>query len=472
LCQPRRVDDNPSSGSPVSHDYELAVVGAGPAGATAALHFARALAGTGGRVALLEKAKLPRYKTCGGGVVGRALRELPRDVRIPVEHECRAAVAAFLESGASFRVEREAPIVSMTMRAELDRELAEAAVRSDAELLAPCELLGLAQDADGVDLETSRGRIRAAWVIGADGVLSTVARQAGWTSAPRTIPALEVEVRVPAEVHARFAGVARFDFEALEAGYGWVFPKREHLSCGVLTMRRGAGGLREALDRYLERVGVAPVLSAERHGYLIPVRPRRGGFARGRVLLAGDAAGFADALTGEGISIAMQSVASRPVRSRQLRVPQARARAPLPPRARARAPPRAADRARARLGRVRVPADPPRALRAPRRGPVRRPDGRLRGRADLPVARRAAGELARAPVADGAPGGAESAPSLVAKPAATARTAHALHPARLGEGSERRVLPGIPVASPRPAEPARRTSWWRGPATTKTASVP
>lgn len=291
----------------MSHDYELAVVGAGPAGATAALHFARALAGTGGRVALLEKAKLPRYKTCGGGVVGRALRELPRDVRIPVEHECRAAVAAFLESGASFRVEREAPIVSMTMRAELDRELAEAAVRSGAELLAPCELLGLAQDADGVDLETSRGRIRAAWVIGADGVLSTVARQAGWTSAPRTIPALEVEVRVPAEVHARFAGVARFDFEALEAGYGWVFPKREHLSCGVLTMRRGAGGLREALDRYLERVGVAPVLSAERHGYLIPVRPRRGGFARGRVLLAGDAAGFADALTGEGISIAMQS---------------------------------------------------------------------------------------------------------------------------------------------------------------------
>jgi flavin-dependent dehydrogenase len=49
------------------------------------------------------------------------------------------------------------------------------------------------------------------------------------------------------------------------------------------------------------------VLSAERHGYVIPVKPRRGGCVRGRVLLAGDAAGFADALTGEGISIGIWS---------------------------------------------------------------------------------------------------------------------------------------------------------------------
>ncbi len=108
-------------------------------------------------------------------------------------------------------------------------------------------------------------------------------------------------------MHARFAGVARFDFEAMEAGYGWVFPKREHLSCGILTMKRGVGGLHQELDRYLARVGVTGVLSQERHGSVIPVKPRRGGCARGRVLLVGDAAGFADALTGEGISIAMAS---------------------------------------------------------------------------------------------------------------------------------------------------------------------
>lgn len=283
--------------------YDVAVVGAGPGGSTAALFLAR----HGKKVAVIERETLPRYKTCGGGVVGRAFRCLPPDVRIPVEHECFVAEASFLESGMSFRVEREAPIVSMTMRADLDRAIADAAVGSGAELLSPCELADLEQDDDGVELATSRGPIRAAWVIGADGVLSTVARKAGWEHATRTIPALEVELRVPPGVHARFAGVARFDFEAMEAGYGWVFPKREHLSCGILTMRRGVGGLSEALERYLARVGAAPVLSEERHGYVIPVRPRRGGFVRGRVMLVGDAAGLADALTGEGISIAMAS---------------------------------------------------------------------------------------------------------------------------------------------------------------------
>jgi geranylgeranyl reductase family protein len=292
-----------SSKSAPRTTYDVAVVGSGPAGATAALHLARG----GRRVALIERETLPRYKTCGGGLVGRAFRNLPEGVALPIEHPCAVAEAGFLESGMRFRVRRDAPIVSMTMRSELDRALAEAAVASGAELLAPCALSDLRQDGETVELETSRGPLHARFVIGADGVLSTVARKAGWERAPRTIGALEVEARVPAEVHARFAGVARFDFEAMEAGYGWVFPKREHLSCGILTMRRGAGGLHEALQLYLARAGVAPVIAEERHGFVIPVRPRPGGFARGRVLLAGDAAGLADALTGEGISIAMAS---------------------------------------------------------------------------------------------------------------------------------------------------------------------
>ena len=283
--------------------YDVAVVGAGPAGTTAALFLARA----GKRVALIEKERLPRYKTCGGGVVGRAFGMLPPDVRIPVEHACLAAEANFLESNLSFRVKRERPIVSMTMRADLDRTLADAATAAGAELLAPCELLDLRQDGAGVALSTSRGEISAAWVVAADGALSTVARKSGWKHPLRTIPALEAELRVPADVHARFAGVARFDFEAMEAGYGWVFPKREHLSCGILTTDRGVGGLREALGRYLARVGLRAPSLEELHGYVIPVRPRRGGFVRGRVLLAGDAGGLADPLTGEGISIGIWS---------------------------------------------------------------------------------------------------------------------------------------------------------------------
>jgi len=93
----------------------------------------------------------------------------------------------------------------------------------------------------------------------------------------------------------------------MEAGYGWVFPKREHLSCGILTTERGVGGLREGLERYLARVGLPSPSADELHGYVIPVVPRRAGFVRGRVLLVGDAAGLADPLTGEGISIGIWS---------------------------------------------------------------------------------------------------------------------------------------------------------------------
>ncbi len=283
--------------------FDVAVVGAGPAGSTAALLLARA----GKRVALIEKEVLPRYKTCGGGVVGRAFWLLPSDLSIPVEHTCFAAEANFLESNLSFRVERDRPIVSMTMRADFDQCLADAAVAAGAELLSSCTLEDLRQDGAGVELSTSRGMLRASWVLGADGALSTVARKAGWKHPLRTIPALEAELQVPADVHARFAGIARFDFEAMEAGYGWVFPKRAHLSCGILTTERGVGGLREALERYLARVGLPWPAPDELHGYVIPVRPRRGGFVRGRVLLAGDAAGLADPLTGEGISIGIWS---------------------------------------------------------------------------------------------------------------------------------------------------------------------
>jgi flavin-dependent dehydrogenase len=105
----------------------------------------------------------------------------------------------------------------------------------------------------------------------------------------------------------RYKGVARFDLGATRRGYAWVFPKREHLSVGILEARRGARDLRAQLDAYLRRIGLGSVSGGERHGALIPLAPRPGGAARGRVLLCGDAAGFVDPVTCEGISYAVRS---------------------------------------------------------------------------------------------------------------------------------------------------------------------
>lgn len=282
--------------------HDVAIVGAGPAGANAALHLAR----SGARVVLLEKHALPRDKTCGGGLVRRAWRELPSSLELPIEHVCRVAEANLASHGLWFRVERAEPIVSMAMRAEFDHALVRAACAAGAELRTECSVSALESRADQVVLQTSSGSVRARFVVAADGVLGKTAALAGWTDTLASIPALEAEVRVAPDVYARFAASARFDLDALPRGYGWVFPKRDHLSCGVGAFARGRVKLHEALDVYLARLGITPVEAPAVHGYVIPVRPRRV-LARGRVLLVGDAAGLADPLTAEGISIALCS---------------------------------------------------------------------------------------------------------------------------------------------------------------------
>jgi flavin-dependent dehydrogenase len=143
-------------------------------------------------------------------------------------------------------------------------------------------------------------------VIAADGATSEVAHKAGWDDGRHLIPALEHEIQVDDAVLERWACAPRFDVGVVPYGYAWVFPKATHLSVGVVTTHRGQVNLRRYLEQYLQLLGICP-RAVERHGFVIPVRPRAGPFARHRVLLVGDAAGFADPLTAEGISLAAQS---------------------------------------------------------------------------------------------------------------------------------------------------------------------
>ena len=283
---------------------DVAIVGAGPAGATAALVLARA----GVEVALLDRAPLPRDKTCGGGVVARALESLPSGVGIPVERRLGRVESRFADAGVAVTVERETPLVHMAMRAPLDLALAEAARAAGAVLHAPCALERVGLAPDHVQLETSRGPFRARFLVAADGATGPTARAAGWTEPLASVPALDAEVEVPPSVLARFADRARFDLGTPAGGYGWIFPKADHLSVGVGVFTRGAARrrLRDELARYLHAVGLGEASVRRVRGAPIPVRPRRDA-ARGRVLLAGDAAGLADPLTGEGISLAILS---------------------------------------------------------------------------------------------------------------------------------------------------------------------
>jgi geranylgeranyl reductase family protein len=284
-------------------DADVAVVGCGPAGSIAA----QQLAAAGLHAVLLDAAELPRYKTCGGGVVRRAaaLLSLP-ELGPVVERTCHAAELRASESAVHCRVERAWPLVYMTMRDRLDFALARAAERAGATLVHPCAVRDLREVDGGIEIRTSRGTLRASWVVGADGANGVVARRSGWTRPLATLPALEWEIEVAEETLLRFLPAARFDIGEPARGYAWVFPKSDRLSVGLLTRERPPGRLKDALQHYLRRLGLGEPRRIEQHGFVIPRRPRAT-VCRGRVLLVGDAAGLADPITSEGISHAAAS---------------------------------------------------------------------------------------------------------------------------------------------------------------------
>lgn len=283
--------------------YDACVVGAGPSGCLAAHTLARA----GLAVLLIEKALLPRYKTCGGGLVWRARQMIPFDIGPQVERECHTAEIHFPTPDLHFSATRDYPLVSMTMRDSLDNALAEAAIAEGAELRSPCEVTGIDCGPNDVTLTTTDGTYVARYVIAADGALSPVARMAGCPDGRKLIPALESEIEVDEECFARYSHSARFDLGFTDSGYAWVFPKRNHLSVGVLSVSRTRPSLHKKLDAYMQTLGIKRAGTEERHGFVGPVAPRKGPFARDRIFLTGDAAGFAEPLTGEGISFALQS---------------------------------------------------------------------------------------------------------------------------------------------------------------------
>ncbi len=284
-------------------EYDVAVVGAGPGGSAAALALSRG----GLRVAILEKAVPPRDKTCGGGLLGRTLGLLPLDVRAVVERECFSAELHHHGPALSFTTRRERPVVSMVMRDRFDHLLTAAAQDAGATLFSGAPVLSVTPRAESVELKTKAGAFTARFVIAADGVGSVVARQCGMPELRHVIPALECEVTVDAARFEKFRHAARFDFGLTPHGYAWVFPKRGHLSIGVLTTRRGSCNLNSEYARYLAQLGLGGPLAEVRHGYMIPLSPREGLFDSPRVLLIGDAAGLADPLLAEGISGAIRS---------------------------------------------------------------------------------------------------------------------------------------------------------------------
>jgi geranylgeranyl reductase family protein len=280
-------------------DYDAIIVGAGPAGASAAYWLGEA----GKRVLVLEKEQLPRYKPCGGGVPKVVFDSFPFDFSPVVEREVTRVRFRFRD-GREVAADLPDRPAAMVMRDRFDHHILQ---HARADVRDGCRVTEVRQDEAGVEVITRSGEtFSARYLVGADGAYSRVAKSVGLRQEKRMGATIEAEVSPSDDLLAEYAETALFLLGAQHWGYLWIFPKAEHLSVGVGTFVEHASQMKETLRQEMARLGIQ-VDGAPQRGHLLPVYLQHELLHQGRVLLAGDAAGLVDPLLGEGIRHAVES---------------------------------------------------------------------------------------------------------------------------------------------------------------------
>jgi geranylgeranyl reductase family protein len=272
--------------------FDVAVVGAGPAGSMTAYRLARA----GARVLLVDKARFPRDKPCGGGLTLRAVKELPFSVD-PVVEDVVTRVTCRLRYGRSFDREGRTALCLMTQRRRLDHFLVERAEEAGAQF----------RDGARVEVESdTRLRVGGAKIVvdalvGADGANGVAARTLALGGDIVPGVALEANVRYGVVPRERYSGRMVIELAILPGGYGWIFPKGDHVNVGVGGWASEGPHLRDRLRELCFEYGVDPAELTDLRGHRLPLRRPGTKLARGRALLVGDAAGLVDPVSGDGI---------------------------------------------------------------------------------------------------------------------------------------------------------------------------
>lgn len=261
---------------------------------------------------LLEKAELPRYKTCGGGIIGPSRDSLPPGFELPFRDRVHAVT--FSNNGRFTRTRRSRQMLfGLINRPEFDHQLVEHAQKAGAELRTGVTVQRVEQHGSAVpDRRTvavvlqGGETLLARAVVGADGSASRIGAHVG-VKLDQVDLGLEAEIPVPETVAEDWKGRVLIDWGPMPGSYGWVFPKGDTLTVGVISARGEGAATKRYLEDFIGRLGLAGFEPSISSGHLTRCRADDSPLSRGRVLVCGDAAGLLEPWTREGISFALRS---------------------------------------------------------------------------------------------------------------------------------------------------------------------
>jgi geranylgeranyl reductase family protein len=295
--------------------YDVIVVGAGPAGSTTA----KFLSAKGIEVLVVDKERFPRDKPCGGGLPLRVLkrfRYIEESNLVDSYSYGGYAYSSSLKYKA--KIEKDDPIVGMVLRKKFDTGLIKIAIDSGAKFLEGKRVIEVKKDESKATIFLEdHSKIDCDLVVGADGVWSTVAKRTGLVSSKRNVDMCIFKEEKVGEkilddfftekrmcyIHSKFQGIP---------GYGWVFPKKEYMNIGIAVI--GASerfNLLSIFKKYIELLKETKVIPKDTRvegckGGALHTLPLEKTYSD-RVILVGDAGGFTNPLSGEGIFYAMSS---------------------------------------------------------------------------------------------------------------------------------------------------------------------